>query len=113
MSIQIYWHKRNFDTQKAERYLKERRIPYQSVDLSKHRLGRKEVELFVRGLSARGILDLTDTKVKSHPVAYTNSTQSIIDYVLDNPRLLRSPIIRCDNKVMAGFDEAGLKELLG
>lgn len=113
MSIQIYWHKRNFDTQKAERYLKERRIPYQSVDLSKHRLGRKEVELFIRGLSARGILDLTDTKVQSHPVAYTNSTQSIIDYVLDNPRLLRSPIIRCDNKVMAGFDEAGLKELLG
>ena len=32
---------------------------------------------------------------------------------LYNPRLLRSPIIRCDNKVMAGFDEAELRELLG
>jgi len=35
MNIQIYAGKRNFDTQKAERYFKERKISYQLVDLHK------------------------------------------------------------------------------
>jgi len=111
MSIQLYFHKRNFDTQKAERYFKERRIPYQAMDLKKHRLGQKEVELFIRASSARDILDLEDIKVKSHPVAYTNNSQTIIDYVLENPRLLRTPIIRNGNRVMFGFDEKALESL--
>lgn len=111
MGIQIYWHKRNFETQKAERWFKERRLAYQSVDLSRHRLGQREVELFIRGRAARDILDLEDIKVKSHPAAYTNSAQTIIDYVLENPRLLRSPIIRSGNDVVIGFDETRLGAL--
>lgn len=110
MSIQLYFHKRNFDTQKAERFFKERRVPYQAMDLKKHRLGQKEVETFIRGSSARDILDLEDIKVKSHPVAYTNNTQTIIDYVLENPRLLRSPIIRKGNRILIGYDEAALED---
>ena len=31
--IQIYFGKKNFDTQKAERYFKERRIQVQMLDL--------------------------------------------------------------------------------
>lgn len=112
MSIQLYFHKRNFETQKAERYFKERRIPYQAMDLKKHRLGQKEVELFIRVSSARDILDLEDIKVKSHPAAYTNDTQTVIDYVLENPRLLRTPIIRSGNRVMFGFDEKALETLI-
>ncbi|NLX83857.1 MAG: hypothetical protein GXZ04_08635 [Clostridiales bacterium] len=111
MSIQLYFHKRNFDTQKAERFFKERRVPYQAMDLKKHRLGQKEVETFIRASSARDILDLEDIKVKSHPVAYTNDAQRIIDYVLENPRLLRTPIIRKGNKLVFGFDEQALEQL--
>ena len=33
MNIQIYCGKKNFDTQKAERFFKERRIPVQMLDL--------------------------------------------------------------------------------
>ena len=111
MAIQLYWHKRNFDTQKTERFFKERRIPYQSVDLKKHRLGQREVETFIRGSSVRDILDLDDIKVKSHPAAYTNQTQIIIDYILEDPRLLRSPLIRSGNVIIVGYDEARLSTL--
>ena len=38
MNIQIYCGKKNFDTQKAERFFKERRIPVQMLDLKKHPL---------------------------------------------------------------------------
>lgn len=111
MAVQLYFHKRNFDTQKVERYLKERRIPYQSLDLAKHRLGRREVELFIAASSPRGILDLNSERVKSHPVAYTNQTQNIIDYILETPALLRCPIVRSGNTVIFGFDEARLSAL--
>ena len=112
MSIQLYWHTRNFETQKAERFFKERRVAFQSVDLKKHRLGQREVEAFIRGSSPRGILDLDSVKVKSHPAAYTNSAQSIFDYVLETPSLLRSPIIRAGNTVIIGFDESRMGAIL-
>ena len=37
MNIQIYASKKNPDVLKAERFFKERRIPYQMVDLKKHK----------------------------------------------------------------------------
>lgn len=111
--IQVYWHKMNFDTQKAERFFKERRVAFQSMDLKKHRLGRREAELLVRGAGARNAVDLEDIRVKSHPVAYTADMETIIGYVLENPRLLRSPLIRRGNAVVAGFDEAALARLAG
>ena len=43
MSLQIYCGK-NFDTQKAERFFKERRIPYQRIDTLKYGIGRRELE---------------------------------------------------------------------
>ena len=33
MNIQIFGKSKCFDTKKAERYFKERRIPFQSIDL--------------------------------------------------------------------------------
>ena len=48
MNIQIYSGKKNFDTQKAERYFKERRIPVQMLDLKKHPLGEREIRLMIR-----------------------------------------------------------------
>lgn len=33
MNIQIYGSKKSFDTKKAERYFKERKIKYQYIDL--------------------------------------------------------------------------------
>ena len=47
MNIQIYVGKKNPDVLKAERFFKERRIPYQMMDLKKHKLGKKELDTFV------------------------------------------------------------------
>ena len=44
MNIQIYGVKKCFDTQKAERYFKERKIKYQYIDLAKYGLSKGELE---------------------------------------------------------------------
>ena len=113
MNIQIYWHKRDFATQKAERFLKERRLPYQTVDLKKHRLGKREAELILRAAgSVRDAIDMEREAVKSHPIAYTNDREHMIDYLIQTPSLLRTPIIREGNTLIIGFDEARLLALI-
>ena len=40
MKIQIWGKSKCFDTKKAERYFKERRIPYQAIDLLRYGMSR-------------------------------------------------------------------------
>ena len=70
MNIQIYSGKKNFDTQKAERYFKERRIPVQMMDLKKHPLGEREIRLMIQQIGTEKLIDREDKKVKEHPACY-------------------------------------------
>lgn len=102
MNIQIYVSKKNFDSQKAERFFKERKIPYQLMDLKKHKLGLRELELFAKQLGIDQLVDYEDKKVKEHPVGHTNIPSVILETLQEKPVFLRSPIVRNGNKVTLG-----------
>ncbi|MBR1586124.1 MAG: ArsC family transcriptional regulator [Clostridia bacterium] len=106
MNIIIYTLKKNFDTQKAERFFKERRVPYQLVDLKKHRLGQKELSLFARRLGAYQLVDRKNPAALSHPVAHTDDEGYILTCLLENPGFLRTPIVRNGEQVTLGADES-------
>ncbi len=104
MNIQIYFAKKNFDCQKAERYFKERRIPFTSVDLKKHKLGAKELALFAR--ASGGMRNLVDSDAKGEKADYARhlTIDTVIEQVLlESPSLLYSPIVRNGNSVTLGF----------
>ncbi len=104
MSIQIYLSKKNFDSQKAERFFKERRNPVQLMDLKKHRLGERELQaLSAAPGGLQGLIDREDGKVKGHPACYYDRDSLLIPAVLENPWLLRSPIVRDGRKVTVGY----------
>ena len=48
MNIQIFGKNKCFDTKKAERYFKERRIPFQSIDLKKYGMSGREFDSVLR-----------------------------------------------------------------
>ena len=48
MNIQIFGKAKCFDTKKAERYFKERRIPFQSIDLKKYGMSGREFDSVLR-----------------------------------------------------------------
>ena len=48
MNIQIFGKSKCFDTKKAERYFKERRIKYQMVDLIRFGMSGKEFDSVLR-----------------------------------------------------------------
>ncbi len=105
MNIQIYVSKKNFEVQKAERFFKERRVPYQLVDLTRHPLGARELQLFAKAFSAKALVDREDKKVKEHPVCYAPNDEVILAELLQKPALMRSPIVRNANKVTLGAAE--------
>ena len=111
MNVMIYCAKKNPDVLKAERFFKERRVPYQLVDLKKHRLGRRELELFARGRGVKGIINMEDEGVRSHPIAYAPNEQVMLDYLMENPQFLISPIIRSGQKIVVGFEETAVQGL--
>lgn len=103
MNLQMYVSKKNFDTQKAERFFKERRVNVQVVDLKRHRLGEREVQAMARegGLSA--LIDREDKRVREHPAGTYQQDSLLMPCVLEAPWLLRSPIVRNGAKFTVGY----------
>ena len=50
MNIQIFGKSKCFDTKKAERYFKERRIPYQMIDLKRYGMSGREFDSVLKAL---------------------------------------------------------------
>jgi len=112
MSLQLYALKKNFAVQKAERFFKERRVTVQFVDLKKHRMGLRELQLFARAAGgARNLVDRDNVNAMSHPVAHTDNEEIILGYLMEKPEFLRTPIVRNGQKVVIGEDQTAWQKL--
>ena len=103
MNIRIYALKRDFDVQKAERYFKERRIPYQFVDLNKTVMGKRELESVCRQVGLQAMIKLNQSDWESHYVAQLPDLNAALDKIRENPRLLNLPIVRNGDLATIGY----------
>ena len=104
MNIQIFGKNKCFDTKKAERWFKERRIKYQSVDLMRFGLSGKEFDSVLRAVG--GIDNLIDWDSKDPEVTllkYMDDRIAKEDKVFDNPALMKTPIVRNGKAATVGF----------
>ena len=101
MNIQIFGKSKCFDTKKAERYFKERGIRVQSVDLPRYGLSAGEFASVCRAVG--GWAALLDEK---HPdaalVRCLASDTAREEKLLENPRMLRTPIVRNGRQLSRG-----------
>ena len=113
MNIQIYVTKKNPDVLKAERFFKERRVTVQFVDLKKHKMGARELQLFARAAGgAAKLVDRDNVNAMSHPVAHIDNEEIILGYLLEQPEFMRTPIVRAGQKVVIGEDQAAWQKLI-
>ena len=104
MNIQIFGKSKCFDTKKAERWFKERRIKYQSIDLVKYGMSGKEFDSVLRAVG--GIDNLIDWDCKHADITlmkYMDDKIAKEDKVFDNPLLMKTPIVRNGKQATAGF----------
>ena len=104
MNIQVFGTKKSFDTKKAQRYFKERRIPFQFVDLREKGLSKGELQSVVR--AAGGIDALLDEKAKDQDtlalVQHLVESQRF-EKLLENQQVLREPIVRNGRQATVGY----------
>ena len=72
MGYQIYCGK-GFDTQKAERFFKERRVPYQRVDVLKYGIGKRELESVAAAVGLDALCDRDSKAFRESVIAYTQN----------------------------------------
>lgn len=104
MNIQIFGKGKCFDSKKAERYFKERRISYQYVDLLRYGLSGKEFDSVLRAVG--GIDKLIDWDCKSSEITLMRYMDDVVakeDKVFDNPILMRTPIVRNGKQATVGY----------
>ena len=94
MNIQIFGTKKNFDTKKAQRWFKERRITFQFIDMREKEMSKGELRSVAQGVG--GIDALLNPKSKDEDtlalVQHLAESQRF-DKLLENQQLLREPIV--------------------
>lgn len=104
MNIQIFGKSKCFDTKKAERYFKERRIPYQYIDLKKFGMSGREFEAVLQGVGGIDNLICWDSKSEAVTLMkYMDSVASKEDKVFDDPTLMKTPVVRNGRQVTVGY----------
>jgi arsenate reductase len=104
-NLQIFGTKKCPDTRKAERHFKERRIPFQLIDLAQK--GPSPGELRKIANAVGGVDKLIDRDGKRYlerGLKYAAPTGPRIEQaLLDDPLLLRTPIVRAGDRATVGF----------
>ncbi|WP_303214446.1 arsenate reductase family protein [uncultured Enorma sp.] len=105
MNIQIFGTKKSFDTKKAQRYFKERRIKFQFIDLREKEMSKGELQSVMR--AAGGLDALIDPKAKDQDtvalITYLAESQKF-DKLLENQQILREPIVRNGKQATVGYE---------
>ena len=101
MNIQIFGKSKCFDTKKAERWFKERRIKFQSIDLVKYGISPGELKSVLNAVGLEALID------QKHPDAallkYLACDEDKLEKLLEDPRLLKTPIVRNGKQATVGY----------
>ncbi len=104
MNIQIFGTKKSFDTKKAQRYFKERRIKVQFIDLKEKEMSKGELTSVMQAVG--GIDKLLNPKAKDEEtlalIQHLTPSQRF-DKLLENQQVLAEPIVRNGKKATVGY----------
>ena len=104
MNIQIFARNKCFDSKKAQRWFKERGIKFQLIDLDQKGLSKGEMDSILRAVG--GIENLIDYNSKDKDallLKYLGSEAAKLEKLLDNPKLIKSPIVRNGKQATVGY----------
>ena len=101
MNIQIFGKNKCFDTKKAQRYFKERRVKFQYVDVIKYGMSRGELSSVKNAVGLEAMIDKDD---QDYPlVQYLASDEAKLDKLYEEPFLIKTPIVRNGKQATVGY----------
>ena len=100
--LQIIGTRDSAETRKAERFFKERRVPFAFVDLKERALSPGELESIARAVGSDALLDPDSRAFLRAGLAHL--VYDPLEEALKNPLLLRLPIVRRGREAVAGYN---------
>ena len=101
MNIQIFGKSKCFDTKKAQRYFKERRVKFQPVDLLKYGISKGELTSVKNAVGLEALIDTGNPDAALVTCLAYDADK--LEKLLDDPRLLRTPIVRNGRQATVGY----------
>ena len=104
MNIQIFGKSKCFDTKKAERYFKERRIKVQNIDLLRYGMSGGEFDSVLRAVG--GVDKLIDWDKRAPEIdlmRYMDDPAAKEDKLFDHPELMKTPVVRNGRRATVGY----------
>jgi arsenate reductase (glutaredoxin) len=103
MNIQIFGVSKCFDTKKAERYFKERKIKYQFVDLKEKSLSKGELQSVKAAVGINELIDKASKDYGRLNIQHMRTESLKEELLLNNPGLYKTPIVRNGRQATVGY----------
>ena len=104
MNIQIFGKHKCSDTQKAERYFKERNIKFQFIDIAKYGISNGEYQSIKNAIgSMDDLINKYSNEYEKQFISHLSSQDDIEEKLLANPGLFITPIVRDGKKATVGY----------
>lgn len=92
------------DTRKAQRFFKERGVSVHFVDLKERPAARGELRRFAEKFGAGALIDREGPRFKALGLRVAgDSPERLLERAVGEPRLLRTPLVRCGPRVAIGL----------
>lgn len=101
MNIQIFGVAKCQNTKKAQRYFKERGIPFQFINLAEKGLSKGELNNVKAALGVENLIDREGKEYLRKNLKYLN--HNVEEELLNDPLLYRTPIVRNGSKATVGY----------
>lgn len=98
---QVFGTKKCKETQKIIRYLKERSIEFQFIDINVKGPSEGELNNILQFHQIEDIIDVNSKEYEKRNLKYMRHNPK--DAVLEYPLILKTPILRNNRKVQLGF----------
>lgn len=110
MEIQIFGVRKNPDTRKALRFFSERRIKTHFVDLNERAASAGELKRFAQKFGIGALIDSESARFQDLGLRHARmSDESWLTKLVDEPMLLKVPLVRNGNHLTIGLDEQAWK----
>lgn len=103
MNIQIFGKSKCFDTKKAQRYFKERKISFQSIEVDKFGMSKGELANVQKAVGMAALIDVKSKDYDKSCIAYLASDENKLEKLLEYPALFATPIVRNGKQATVGY----------
>jgi len=114
VEVQVFGVRKNADTRAALRFFAERRVKVHFVDLHERAASKGELSRFARKFGGAALLDRESKRFAELGLATARySPERWLERMVEEPLLLRMPLVRFQNLLTVGPAEATWRSWTG